>query len=71
MDISNQIRLRIARDSRTQKEIANAAGVHPTSLSRWLNGRADANSKTLDALSRVLDLEIKPRQTKTPKGKRK
>lgn len=50
------IRGRINQSGKTHRQIARAIGVHPTTLSRFLNGKTDMNSTKFVCLLRILDM---------------
>jgi transcriptional regulator with XRE-family HTH domain len=58
LTLTEAVQRAILADPRTQREIAAAAGLHHTSLSRWLHGRHDLTGRHLDSLAAVLQLEV-------------
>ena len=72
MTITGTIRRAIqarVRQGQTMKDIAKAARVDPSLLTRFMQGR-DAVGTKLDAIAKVLGLELRPREPRTPKGDR-
>jgi transcriptional regulator with XRE-family HTH domain len=63
--LTEVIRTAVLADQRTQKELAEACGLHRTSLSRWLRGRHDLTGRNLDKLAVVLGLHVSPIKDKT------
>lgn len=50
------LKIKILISNRRQYEIAEAAGIHPTRLSRILTGVAAPNSRELQRLKEALDI---------------
>ena len=56
--IAAAIRHAVYQDARSQAAIARACGVHPTTLSLYLNCKIDAKGSTLDRLMGALRLRV-------------
>ena len=56
--IATAIRHAVYQDARSQVAIARACGVHPTTLSLYLNCKIDAKGSTLDRLMGALRLRV-------------
>ena len=59
--ISEQLREAIGRSDLSAYELAEAAGVNRSVLSRFLNGRRSITLETLDRLADVLKLRLEGR----------
>ena len=64
MSIVEQVRHALDTDKRVQKEIADAVGIDPISLSLFRHGHRGVSVKVLDRLCEVLGLEIAKRKRK-------
>lgn len=59
MELGERIKqLRAASRFATQKELADAAGVHVTALSHWESGRREPRRAGLEALAAALGVPV-------------
>lgn len=55
---SKTLRLIIQKDGRNQRELAEAAGITPVTLSRWLSGAREPRATELQQLAGVLGVTV-------------
>jgi hypothetical protein len=67
MSITAQVREILNEDPRSYYEIARAAGVHVSSLTRYADGGAPS-SRVLDAVAEILELTVVNTETETNDG---
>lgn len=72
MDIRRIIKDEMQRQGMTQTALEDISGIWQHRISEYLNGKRDANGKTLQNLLMGLNLEIRParsrRRTRTPRA---
>lgn len=56
--VTEQIKLAVRSDRRTQREIAQQAGLDPASLSRWMRNRVDIRAQTLDRIAAAVGVRV-------------
>lgn len=67
MSLADELRAALARDTRPDGEIADAAGMHRVSLNRFKNGQRELGVDAAERLAAVLGLRVelkKPRRKK-------
>jgi len=62
MDILKQLRRGIRKDGRTVYAIAQAAGVAPIVVLRFVKGERDIRMETAARLAKALNLELTPKR---------
>ena len=58
MDVQGALRAAIKSDSRSQRELADASGIHFVNLSRFAAGKKSLTIESAEALAKALGLEI-------------
>ncbi len=56
MDLT-KVKAKIKKHKLSQQDLAKSIGIHPTTLSRFVNGKTVMNAKDLLALMRALNLK--------------
>jgi transcriptional regulator with XRE-family HTH domain len=59
MGLHEDLRKAVEKDGRSQREIAEAAGIHVVSLSRFMTGGRQLGLGTAETLARVLGYSVK------------
>lgn len=58
LKFSKNLRRFIQKDGRTQRDIAEAAGITPVTLSRWLSGAREPRATELQQLADALGVQV-------------
>jgi transcriptional regulator with XRE-family HTH domain len=58
MDVQGRLRAAIKNDFRTQRQLAEASGIHFVNLSRFAAGKKSLTIESAEALAKALGLEM-------------
>lgn len=59
MEIEDQLRLAVRNDSRAESAIATAVGIHPVTMSRFLNGKQSLTLGNTAKLAKTMKMALR------------